>query len=213
MKFLGCILVLIVACVLFSPSSVAMANQDDIRDMLLGALAGGIFHEAAHHFAAGKDSISWHGPILELRWKYKGKPGTYGIITKNGQPYRVYYDYNEYRHELEGVAKTGMISEGIISHYLNSKNLKNKHLRNFRKGFVLRNILNNIYYLTLCRDRGDMDPDNFTSDRNRKIFKRLIAIDTGLLLFEFISKRSLLPKGTSISLNRKRIILKKTWRF
>lgn len=212
MKFFSALLigVLLVMILLISP---VFANGDDARDMLIGAILGTVVHESAHHFAASKEEMIWHGPILSLRWEYNGKPGSYVSTIKNGQSYRMYYDYDQYKRGLEGVARSGIIYDGLISHYLNSQSIENKFLKNVRKGFVLRNILNNVYCLTVSRNRGDLDPDNFTSENNRKIFKRIVAVDTGLLLYEFIAKRSLLPRGTTVSINRYRILLKKRWTF
>lgn len=203
---------IVIVAFLFSAAA-AHAASNETKDMLYGALLGSFVHEAAHKFVADRGEMSFSGPIGNPKWEYRGDPGSYRVVTKNGQLMREYYDFGSYKRDLEIVAKGGMVGEGLISHWLMNKNFGNKRLRNMRKGFVLRNILNNAYYLSRSANRGDLDPENFRSEKHRKTFKKIIAIDTAVMAFEYMTKRSLLPKGTSISFKKHTILLTKSWSF
>jgi hypothetical protein len=209
MRLIG-IALLSVCALAFCP--VAVTAKDDIKWVSYGIVASFLAHEAAHHFAAGNDEMSWHGPITNPKWEYRGRSDSYlTVYDKNTNQWnREYHDPGRYKLYLEGVAKAGMVGQGMISHWMNGKDLgEKKNLRNFRKGFVGFNILNNLYYLTASSSRGDLDPNNFRSERHRERFKDIIILDTAFLAYEFFTKRSLLPKGTSISFKRRTIML--TW--
>ncbi|HRY62704.1 MAG TPA: hypothetical protein P5056_02965 [Candidatus Paceibacterota bacterium] len=205
--------VIVIAVLAFCP---ARANANETKDIAYGAIASFVVHEAAHGFAAGNDEMTLHGPITNPKWEYKGRSGTYKTVydKKTGTWVREYLDIDRYKKNLEGVSKAGMIGNDAVSHWTMAKNLRGKkRFYNMRKGFVAWNILNNAYYLTASKDRGDLDPANFRSEKHRERFKKIITVDTALLTYEFFAKRSIFPKGTSLSFKRRTFMFSKSWGF
>jgi hypothetical protein len=215
--------IFITACIfsVFCSPAYAEKKKNDNKMTLAGAIASFIVHEGGHKFAGKGGEMEWTGSLLNPKWEYNGSKDEYELVTdkKTGVVYKKYYDESKYKTDLQRVAMAGITVQDETSHYINLKLDKDKSKKAPRwmwragRGFVAFNLFSNVQYLTVDKNKGDMDPANFSSEKSRQRFKNFVWVDTGILGYEYFTKKSILPKGTSISYKNQTVLLKWTTKF